>query len=167
MKGFIINKKIKYNYILLDLHNFVKWIQENKKIRKSIEKIISIHRDQVNFKIINLIYEAFEDIENNKNTYYFFIYKNNEIITSCRLIIDNKKNFYMNMVHTNINYRNLGFCKKNISKIISLMKYKCTKIILDVDKNNKNAIKCYISSGFIFSKINKKSNDYRMIFYYK
>jgi hypothetical protein len=47
------------------------------------------------------------------------------------------------------------------------MKDKCKKIILDVDKKNKNAIKCNISSGFIFSKINKKSNDYRMIFYYK
>jgi ribosomal protein S18 acetylase RimI-like enzyme len=73
----------------------------------------------------------------------------------------------MNMVQTNINYRNLGFCKKNISKFISLMKDKCKNIILKVDKKNINAIKCYISSGFIFSKIYKKLNFYKMIFYYK
>ena len=68
------------------------------------------------------------------------------------------------MVHTNIKYRNLGFCKKNMSKIIKLTNNKIKKYTLDVNKNNISAIKCYMSVGFNFSKINIKSEDYKMIY---
>ena len=65
----------------------------NKDILKSIENLMSIHRNQNIFNIITLIDEALT--ETNKNTYYFFIYKDNEIITSCRLIVDKKNNAYI------------------------------------------------------------------------
>lgn len=163
MKGTLINKYIKYNYILLNLDEFVKWIKNNKEIRMSIENLLSIHRNQNDFKIIQLLNEAFEDI--NKNTYYFFIYKDNEIVTSSRLIIDNKKKAYMNMVHTNINYRNLGFCKKQIKKFIFLIKDKYKKIILHVDKINTYAIKCYIACEFKIKKTSDISKTiYEMIY---
>jgi predicted GNAT family acetyltransferase len=162
MKGIIINKNKKYNYILLNLHQFVKWIENNKKIKKSIENIVSIHRQQNNFNIVDLIYEAFEEL--NKNTYYFFIYKNNTIITSSRIIIDKKKNAYIDLVHTCDKYRNLGFCKKNIKKLLLLIKNKYKKVTLEINKSNTNAIKCYMDSGFTFSKINKNVDFYRMIY---
>lgn len=157
--GTLINNKIKYNYILLDLYQFIKWIKNNKIIRQSIEHLISIHRNENNFKIINLISEAFNE-KNTSNTYYFFIYKGNEIITSCRIIINNKNIAYINMVHTNIKYRNQGFCKKNLSKLLQLVE--CNKFVLDVDKNNKHAINCYMSIGFLFDKVNVKSPYYKM-----
>jgi ribosomal protein S18 acetylase RimI-like enzyme len=164
MKRFIINKNKKYNYILLNLHEFVEWIENNEGIRKSIENIVSMHRNQNNFNIVNLIYEAFEELKLKKNTYYFFIYKNNTIITSSRIIIDKKKNAYINMVHTNIKYRNLGFCKNNINKLLSLMENQYKKITLEVYKSNTSAIKCYMDCGFIFSKINKNIDFYKMIY---
>jgi ribosomal protein S18 acetylase RimI-like enzyme len=142
-------------------------IQKNKLISKSIEKLISIHRNEKNFKIITLLYEALYEIESEKNTFYFFIYKDNEIITSSRLIIDKKKNGYMNMVHTNKNFRNLGFCKENIYKFLNLMKDCCKKIILHVEKNNISAIKCYLSVGFYYKKIkNNQSDLFTMIYLY-
>ena len=84
MIGILINNKIKYNYFLLNLFEFVKLIQNNKNIRKSIEKLISTHRNKNDFKIIDIIIEAYNEIEQNKNTYYFFIMNNtnDEIITS-------------------------------------------------------------------------------------
>ena len=163
-KGIITNNKIKYKYLLLNFSNFVKLIQTNKYIQISIEKILSDHRNENDFNIITLINEAYIEEKNNKKTYYFFIYKDNEIITSCRLIVDNKNNAYINMVHTNINYRGQGLCKKNISKLIQLTNDKIKKYILDVNKKNINAINCYLSIGFTFSKINKKSEDHKMFF---
>ena len=160
--GIITNNKIKYSYILLDLSNFVKWIEMNKDILKSIENLMSIHRNQNIFNIITLIDEALT--ETNKNTYYFFIYKDNEIITSCRLIIDKKNNAYINMVHTNKNYRGQGLCNKNISKVIQLTNDKIKKYTLDVDKKNIYAIKCYKLVGFNFSKNNKNLEYYRMFY---
>ena len=164
MKGFITNKNKKYSYALLNLCEFFDFIEKNEKIRNSIEKIISIHRSQNNFNIINLIYEAFEELKLKKNTYYFFIYKGNTIITTSRLIIDKKKNAYINMVHTNIKYRNLGFCKRNIEKLLSIMDDKYKKITLEVLKSNTSAIKCYMECGFIFSRINKNIDFYEMVY---
>ena len=166
-KGILKNNDIKYNYILLNFSEFIIWIQKNELIRKSIEKLISIHRNENKFKIITLLYEALNDMESEKNTFYFFIYKDDEIITSCRLIIDKKKNGYMNLVHTNKNFRNLGFCKKNIYKFLYLMKNNCKKIILHVESCNISAIKCYLSVGFNYKKIkNNQSDNYTMIYLY-
>ena len=137
-------------------------IEKNDKIRDSIEKIISIHRNQNNFNIINLIYEAFSDLKLKKNTYYFFIYKDNDIITTSRIIIDKKKNAEINMIHTNSKYRNLGFCKRNIEKLLSLMKDNYKKITLEVDRKNTRAIKCYMECGFTFSRINKSIDYFEM-----
>jgi len=167
-KGIIKNHDIKYNYILLNFSEFIIMIQKNKLLRKSIEKLISVHRNRINFKIITLLYEALYEMEYEKNTFYFFIYKDNEIITSSRLIIDKKKNGFMNLVHTNINFRNLGFCKKNINKFLYLMKDYCKKIILHVEKNNISAIKCYLSVGFNYKKIKNNQSDFNtMIYRYK
>lgn len=162
MKGFITHKNKKYFYALLTLREFFDMIEKNDKIRDSVEKIISIHRNQNNFNIVNLIYEAFSDLKMKKNTHYFFIYKDNDIITTSRIIIDNKKNAEINMVHTNSKYRNLGFCKRNIEKLLSLMKDNYKKITLEVDRKNTNAIKCYMECGFTFSRINKSIDYFEM-----
>ena len=161
-KGIIINNKIKYYFILLNITNFVEFVQ-NKNIRISLEKLIAIHRSLNKFKIITLIDEAFQDIEKNKKTYYFFIYKDSEIITSCRLIVNTTNEAYINMVHTNINYRKQNFCKKNIIKLIKLTKNIIKQYVLHVDENNISAIKCYKSVGFNISKINKKLKEFEMI----
>ena len=70
-KGILKNNDIKYNYILLNFSEFIIWIQKNELIRKSIEKLISIHRNENKFKIITLLYEALNDMESEKNTFYF------------------------------------------------------------------------------------------------
>lgn len=162
-KGTLINNKIKYSYILLNISNFVKWAQ-HKDIRTSFEKLMLIHHNYLyKFKIITLIDEAFEDLDKNKQTYYFFIYKDYEIITSCRLIVDKNNDAYINMVHTNINYRKQNFCKKNMTKVIQLTKNIIKKYVLHVDENNVGAVQCYKSVGFNVSKINTKLKELEMM----
>jgi RimJ/RimL family protein N-acetyltransferase len=136
-----------YKYKLVNYDELVEWLTQNPKLKKSIETCISDLREHI-FKIENLKDEYID-----KNTLYFFLYNNQEMIASSRLIYS--KSFgYINFVYTNPIYRNRKICQKNIKLLIQLTsdKYNIYTYELDVETNNESAIKCYKKNGFIFVK---------------
>ena len=117
-------------------------------LTKSLEKSIGLLRNSNKFQIIGLIYEDLRD--HPSITQYFIIYKNDEIISTSR-IISSKKSAYINMVFTNPKYRGKKICQNNIQKLIKLTDNFNT-YELEVEPDNVPAIKCYESIGFKYVK---------------
>ena len=135
-----------YKYKLVNYDELVEWLAQNPKLKKSIETCIS---DLRNYKF-NI--EQLKNEEGKKDTLYFFIYNNQEMITSSRLFYFSDSFAYINFVYTNPKYRNRKICQKNIKLLIQLTsdKYNIYTYELDVETNNESAIKCYKKNGFIF-----------------
>ena len=109
------------------------------------------------FKIDKLIEE--EKKFDPKKVNYFIIFKDNNLVSCVRLIYkNNSKSCYLNMIHTNKNYRNKGICKKTLNKLIYLTNNKFNKYELEVEENNIPAIKCYEKVGFVLDKKYKYNN---------
>jgi ribosomal protein S18 acetylase RimI-like enzyme len=66
--------------------------------------------------------------------------------------------FYISVINVDENYRRKGIGKNLISNAIKTARDKrCTRIILDVSKDNENAIKFYKKVGFkIYEEVNTK-----------
>lgn len=156
MVNIIINNKT-YHYKILTIFEFIIWLSKNKKIRKSIKQCLIKHRHQY-FKFKDLINEYNKDKEKSNDTLFLFIYKNNEIITSCRFIYKDNKG-YINMVHTNEKYRNQGFCYQNIKLLLELTSDLTNTNTLEVLRDNISAIKCYEKNNFKIIKELTYKND--------
>lgn len=147
MKEIIINKK-KYNFFYGDIFELIDFCNNYDKYKTSLIELMKIHRDR-KFELIDFVIESYRLERSNKLTTFLLIYDNNEIITISRLI-KIKKYGYINTVHTNYKFRGMGFCKRNLRKIINLSKdkFNITKFKLQVDIKNTPAISCYKSVGF-------------------
>jgi hypothetical protein len=160
IKGQIkVNDEI-YKYKLFDIHEMIEIIKNHNKLALSLEECISILRGDKNFTILNIM---LEDIQYHPHkVLYFMIYKGHEVISTCRLIYnENSKTGYINMVFTNVKYRNKGVCQLNLEKMIALTKLKMYELEVDID--NVSAIKCYEKIGFkIIKKIKNKFNLMRI-----
>ena len=153
-KGNIMIKNIKYNYFLFNINDLIILMKNNKKLINSFEEIMVNHQHNPNYKIDSLIKQDIKIYPKNVN--YFFLYKNNEIISCIRLShTNNAKSVYFDMIHTNIKYRNQGFCKITLGKLLNLLKNKFKIYNLKVKENNIPAIKCYENFKFFFIKKEK------------
>lgn len=151
-----INKK-KYTYFLFNSNDLINLIKNNSLLIKSFQNIIIEHRNNPNFKINKLIEEE-KKIDPEKVN-YFIIFKDNNLVSCARLIYkNNSKSCYLNMIHTNKNYRKQGICKRTLRKLIHLTNNKFNKYILEVEENNIHAIKCYEKVGFMLDKKYKYNN---------
>jgi RimJ/RimL family protein N-acetyltransferase len=149
--GFILNTmtieeetfKNEFSYKLVTYDELVEWLSQNPKLKKSIETCISDLREH-KFNI-----EDLKDENIDKNTLYLFIYNNQEMIASSRLIYSNSHG-YINFVYINPIYRGRKICQENIKLLIQLTRYRYNIKIyeLDVKTNNISAIKCYENIGF-------------------
>lgn len=157
IKNNININKIKYKYFLFNSNDLINLIKTNNLLIKSFQNIMREHRNNPNFKIDTLIKEE-EKIDPEKVN-YFIIFKDNNLVSCVRLIYkNNSKSCYLNMIHTNKNYRNQGICKITLKKLIQLTNNKFNKYELEVEENNIPAIKCYEKVGFIFEKKYKYNN---------
>ena len=154
-KKFKHNNK-EYNWLYCDTYDLLKWVKEYSKYEKSLMKLMTDQRDR-DFKIIDFVIEDYEQINRGKRNYYFFIFNDKELIAISRITIDNKHGS-ISAVHTNTKFRNQGFCKKILNKLMkeSKSKHKIRTFQIGVDTNNIPAIKCYTNVGF---KIKKSIKD--------
>ncbi len=152
-----IGKMGTYHYIFCDTVGLLLFLKFNEKISQSLVDIMEEHRGH-EFNIIDFVIEYFDAKEKNNETLYLFLFDDNEIITTSRLIYNNKTG-YINAVHTNKKFRGKKLCQKTIKRLITLATKKTNikKIELDVEVDNIPAIKCYERSGF---RIIKKFSDY-------
>ena len=156
-KNNIIINKIKYKYFLFNNYDLINQIKNNYLLIKSFQNVMIEHRNNPNFKIDTLIKEE-EKIDPEKVN-YFIIFKDNNLVSCVRLIYkNNSKSCYLNMIHTNKNYRNQGICKRTLRKLIHLTNNKFNKYELEVEENNIHAIKCYEKVGFMMDKKYKYNN---------
>lgn len=157
IKNNININKIKYTYFLFNSNDLINLIKNNNLLIKSFQNIMIEHRNNPNFKIDLLIDE--EKKIHPEKVNYFIIFKDNNLVSCARLIYkNNSKSCYLNMIHTNKNYRNKGICKRTLDKLIILTNNKFNKYILEVEENNIHAIKCYEKVGFILDKKYKYNN---------
>lgn len=101
-------------------------------------------------------YEIFKEELGNNNSSYLLLQYENEIVSygGLKIILDEAE--LMNIV-TKKDKRHMGFAKLLLKSLISLAQEKqCTKINLEVNENNKNAIKLYESFGFKTVGLRKK-----------
>ena len=149
--------KIKYKYFLFNSNDLRNLIKNNSLLIKSFQNIMIEHRNNPHFKIDKLIEEEKKIAPEKVN--YFIIFKDNNLVSCVRLIYkNNSKSCYLNMIHTNKNYRNKGICKKTLNKLIILTNNKFNKYELEVEENNIPAIKCYEKVGFVLDKKYKYNN---------
>ena len=157
VKNNININKIKYTYFLFNSNDLINLIKNNSLLIKSFQNIMIEHRNNPNFKIDKLIEEERKIHPEKVN--YFIIFKDNNLVSCARLIYkNNSKSCYLNMIHTNKNYRNQGICHKTLNKLIHLTNNKFNKYILEVEENNIYAIKCYEKVGFVLDKKYKYNN---------
>ena len=155
-------KREQYSYKLFDTYELLKFILKSKKKSAQAKKIhefiialetaIKVYRNHNKFAITDLIKEYLASKPNN-TTKYSIIYKNNIIISTCRIIYT-KTLGYFNLVYVNSDYRNKKICQTHIKHLIDC--FKLPKYELHVLKNNAPAIKCYENIGF--TKIEQPSN---------
>jgi RimJ/RimL family protein N-acetyltransferase len=148
-----------FKYMLFDVNGLIILMKKNIELTISLENTIKTYRKEKDFKLLNLINEDINYYP--YNVLYFIIYKNNEIITTSRLIYKNK-NGYINLVYTNPEYRNQKLCFTNLTKLMNLTNDLCNKYELDVDYDNLPAIKCYENIGFKFVKEHNKILRYNI-----
>lgn len=164
----ISHKNKKYKYIFCDIIGLINFFKSDKLFVTNFEKLLQDRRDE-NFKYTEIINENIKDYWLDKTqTYYQIIWNpaNLDLITVVRAKLlkkDNTNQFILSMVETNIQYRNLQFCQKNISmlkkNLQSINPIKpINKFILYVIKDNIPAIKCYEKCGFTIIELikNKK-----------
>ena len=154
-KGYISITKQNYNYELLDGHTLINYMKTKKNLMMSFENILRKYRNNPLFQLLKIIQEEINI--HPEDTLYLIIYKKDEVISCARLNI--KNNYcYLNMIVVNEKYRRMGLCTKIINKCILLTKNHVKKYALDVEKENKHAIKCYENNGFAIIKKTKKCN---------
>ena len=142
----IPNLKIEeYKYKLVNYKELIEWLIINPELKKSIETCIQDLRGYP-FKV-----EQLKKEEGEKDTLYFFIYNNQEMITSSRLFYFSDSFGYINFVYTNPKYRGHKMCQKNIKLLVQLTTdvHNIKIYELDVEIDNISAIKCYENNGFI------------------
>jgi RimJ/RimL family protein N-acetyltransferase len=142
-----------FKYILVNYDELIEWLTINPELKKSIETCIQDFRG-VSFKVEQLKEEEKSSIKLGKNTLYFFIYNNQEMISSSRLFYFSNSIGYINFVYTNPKYRGQKMCQKNIKLLIYLTSdlYNIKIYELHVEIDNVSAIKCYENNGFVFIK---------------
>lgn len=156
-KNNMIINKIKYKYFLFNNNDLINLIKNNNLLIKSFQNIMIEHRNNPNFKIDRLIDE--EKKIHPEKVNYFIIFKDNNLVSCVRLIYkNNSKSCYLNMIHTNKNYRKQGICKRTLRKLIHLTNNKFNKYILEVEENNIHAVRCYKKVGFMLDKKYKYNN---------
>ena len=138
-------------YVYCDVQYLINIFKEHKILFDNYNELLKMHRPQDTtvdfFKVIRE--EVTKYHVNGSLTYYQLIYdpENFDVICILRCIVNTEHESYINMVHTNVLYRNMKYCQKSLSLF---MKYVQPKIVsLYVDKTNIPAIKCYESVGFI------------------
>lgn len=121
-------------------------ISDLDKIRNTLEQ------DYDNF----WNYEIFKEELGNNNSSYLLLQYESEFVSygGLKIILDEAE--LMNIV-TKKDKRHMGFAKLLLKSLISFAQEKqCTKINLEVNENNKNAIKLYESFGFKTVGLRKK-----------
>jgi len=133
-----------FKYKLVNYNELIEWLTINPELKKSIETCIQDLRGYP-FKV-----EQLKKEEKEKDTLYFFIYTQEEMITSSRLFYFSDSFGYINFVYTNPKYRGQKMCQKNIQLLVQLTTdvYNIKTYELDVEIDNQSAIKCYESNGF-------------------
>ena len=146
------------NYILQNFkisdvkNNYLNWLKD-----KQINKYLS----NSTFKNLE---ELKEFISNNffkKNSLFLRILdKNSKHIGNLRIhdINKEKSSAFLGIMIGDKNQWNKGVAQEIIQSISKYLfkEYKITKIFLGVDRKNKNAIKAYLKSGFVFVKKNSQ-----------
>jgi hypothetical protein len=166
----ISHKNKKYKYIFCDINGLINFFKSDILFVTNFEKLLQDSRDE-NFKYTEIINENINTYWLEKaQTYYQIIWNpsNLDLITIVRAKVlkkkdNNTKECILSMVNTNIQYRNLQFCQKNISmlkkNLQSINPIKpINKFILYVIKDNIPGIKCYEKCGFTIIELikNKK-----------
>jgi len=130
----------------LTIKNFEKLMKSSLSLRKSFEKCIKDMRRQTKFEYTDILKEATNDT---RTTKIFIIHTQTECIFITRVLTE-PGNSEINMVYTNPSYRHQGYCVNSLKKIIK--KLRANEIYLTVNKNNKAAIHCYETVGFVNTK---------------
>lgn len=155
MEELITGKINGKNYIYVNTPEILEWFKKNNVYKKAFFKLLKTHKGFGQDTIdISLLF--FDEAKKNKRLRFFLIYDKDDIVAISFLKYRSNK-AYIFRVHTNKKYRNMGWCKRNIKKIIQLAK-KYNKIkyfTLDANIKHVHAIRCYLQSGFSIKKIYK------------
>ena len=163
MNNIIINKK-KYKYVFLGSLNLFDFMNKNKKLIKSFIKVAQDnYKKKSNFGLVSLLILDEIYTKQNKKVMYLVIFKDNNILTTSRILYSGKKG-YINFVRTNKKFRGMGMCKRNMKKLIylSINKLGLNKFSLNVEIDNIYAIKCYEKIGFKITSSN--NSEHKMIY---
>ena len=154
-----INNK-KYQYIYCDIYGLLLFIDNDINYKKSLITRLSIRPN--NKDIYNLVIENYRNEERGSKVLYLIIYNEKDIVSTSRIFYKNKG--YITFVYTHKSYRGKKLCQYNIKKLLelSIEKLKIKKYHLEVEKDNKPAIKCYLKCDF---KIIKKNKDFYLMEY--
>jgi len=141
-------KGAKYKYLYCDTLRLLMFMKNHHNYYKSLLTIMKDHRGH-KFNLMNFVVEDYKYEFDQTSVRYLLILNDKDVLATSRVIYSGKKG-YINDVHTNKKYRGKGLCTANIKKIVNVShkKLKLNKFELDVDDDNKHAIKCYEKVGF-------------------
>ena len=144
--------QINYKYkIIKNLNN---WSKKYPLLAKSLEDIISLHRDGELFTL-QKFYDESSMTEFPGQFRIIIIHDGDKIIGCARSELIKKSEpttYLISAVHIDKDYRRLGLCKLLIKKLLNSydkingQKY---QFVLSVMATNTSAIKCYEANGFV------------------
>lgn len=146
-------------YKILTFDKIIAWFLKHPNYRLEFEAIMRIHNDNPEFNLGTLIYDNLKSkykVGLNGKIILLIDKPTSTIAGSAISELETSGNNYISNVFVKETYRGKGLCKKLIESLVN--SYDKGGFLLDVNKNNVAAIKCYTSAGF---KIGEEKSYYK------
>lgn len=138
-----------YELQIFDLKAIIAHIRAPTQFTDSFQDAIRQHRNNPKFQLHDLILEWVHAIPESEPL-FFIVTDNDVVVSTARLLYYPKyQSAQINMVWTSPNHRNQKLCQRNLKNLISKTNHKITRYTLEVDIDNKAAIRAYSKVGFI------------------
>lgn len=153
------------HYKILEFKDMIKWFIKHNNFRLDFEALMRIHTNNPKYNIGTLIHD-------NLDSKYkvgligkiILLVHNDKIIGSSVSELETNDKIYISNVFINSEYRGKKLCQTMITKLVD--SYTNKIFILDVNKSNISAIKCYENVGFKIKEEKSYFKDGTKQFYY-
>lgn len=151
---------------ILEFKDMIKWFIKHDNFRLDFEALMRIHQNNPKYNLGNIL-------QTNLESKYkvglvgkiLLLIHDSKIIGSCISELETNNKIYISNVFIDNNYRGKGLCSKLLEKIVESYP-KNTSFLLDVNKSNEAAIKCYKRVGFTISEEKSYFKDGSKHYYY-
>lgn len=153
-------------YKILEFKDMIKWFIKHDNLRLDFEALMRIHKNNPKYNLGTLIQDNLESkYKVGLVGKLILLVHENKIIGSCVSELETNDNIYISNVFINPDHRGKKLCQIMVTKLIESYDNTPT-FILDVNKNNIGAIKCYEHVGFKIKEEKSYFKDGTKQFYY-